>query len=274
MAYTFGAATGDDISHTTFSAGGNNTVSLFMGWFYPTTLTATRGLFSWSTVFGAEIDTTTSELRLRTDNTTDGQWTTTGVGLTLNEWKFIAVAATCSNTGPTAQWLVFSGTDVTAPSAVTVTQATAPAGNFVGSSSFTVGNRGVATQAFQGDIGPYLVVSQTTISGTTVPLPTQNAGSFTQSESDIIKNAIILPFWMGNQFPARLRTSGATNSSYLAAFVNLDLFVPVTQEVVTNTGDPFRGLTINGVTPSQNKSPRGYQTPAAQPWGGRPLSRR
>lgn len=277
MAYTFGAATGDDISHTTFSAGGNGNVSLFMGWFYPTTLTATRGLFSWGTIFGAEIDTTTTELRLRTDNTTDGQWTTTGVGLTVNQWQFIAAAVTCSNTGPAADWRVFSGTTDTAPSTtVTVTQATAPAGNFTSSTAFCVGNKGSAgTLAFQGNIGPYLATTQTTsANATTAPLPNATAGTFTQQEVDIIYTAIILPFWTGDQMPARLRTVGIQNSTYQTVFLNLDFVLPVTEEVTVSLNQPFRVPTISGATPSNDKSPRRYQTQATQPWGGRPLSRR
>ena len=64
MAYTFGAATGDDITWTDTGSswGTNGQAGLVCGWFFPTTLTATRGLFSVGTVHRIEIDATTSEI--------------------------------------------------------------------------------------------------------------------------------------------------------------------------------------------------------------------
>ena len=74
MAYTFGGATTDDITFASaITIGANSRAALICGWWYPTTLTATRKLWSANStgIVGAEIDTTTSELRLRSDNTTD-----------------------------------------------------------------------------------------------------------------------------------------------------------------------------------------------------------
>lgn len=155
MAYTFGGATGDDITLTTTgSAGGSAQTVLACGWFYPTTLTATRGYWSCGNTFGAEVDTTTSELRMKTQNaTTGGVWTTTGAGITTNKWWFIAWLFSCNNTGPTHAWRVWVGSIDAVPALVTVNNGTAPVGNFTGSTSRTVGNKGTGTLAFQGDIG-------------------------------------------------------------------------------------------------------------------------
>lgn len=274
MAYTFGAATGNDINWTTASSGGNSTVCLAAGWFYPTTLTATRGLFSYGNVCGVAIDTTTSELRLKTDNTTDGQWTTSGVGLAVDKWSFIAFMLTCSNTGPTAAWRVWSGTFETAPVERTVTQAVAPSGNFTAGTSFTVGNIGTGTIAFQGDIGPVLTCHPPAINSTTGFIQNAAAGAITQDEADDAYRNVVLPFWKGEPMPFRVRQYGLQTGSTMGAFLNLDNALPSTQEVVSGATLVSRAPTINGATPSQNRAPRVYETTAAQPWGGRPLSRR
>lgn len=274
MAYSFGAATSDDINFTTASSGGNSTLCLAAGWFYPTTLTATRGLFSYGNVCGVAIDTTTSELRLKTDNTTDGQWTTSGVGLVVNQWSFIAFMLTCSNTGPTAAWRVWSGTVETPPVEITVTQVVAPAGNFTGGTAFTVGNIGTGTLAFQGDIGPVITCHPPVNNTTTGFLQNAAAGAITQGEADDAYRKVVLPFWNGEPMPFRVRQYGLQTGSTMGAFLNLDLTLPVTQEIVSGLTLVSRFPTINGATPSNNRAPRFYQATAAQPWVGRPLSRR
>lgn len=268
MAYTFGGATGDDINWTTGSVGGTNTFGYAMGWFYPTTLTATRGLFSWGATCGVEIDTTTSELRLRTDNTTDGQWTTTGVALALNTWSFIAFALTCWNTGPSYGWRLWSGTADTAPVERTVTLATAPVGNFTGSTAFCVGNKGSAgTLAFQGDIGPVLVGTCGVNNATTNGIPNATGGAISQAEADFILSRLVLPFWAGEAAPKVIRNS---LGSGIAAFLDLDKVLPVTLELPSGATVVSRVPTINGATPSQNRCPRNYEPVPLHPWSGAP----
>jgi len=212
MAYTFGAATGDDITWVgTNTAFATNRLTLVCGWWYPTTLTATRGLWSFGNVAGAEIDTTTSELRLRTDNTTDGQWTTTGVGLTTNTWTFLAFMASCNNTGPAAAWRVWTATIDTFPTEVTVTSAVAPVGNFTGSTSFTVGNKGTGTVAFQGDIGEVVIYQSGSVSGILSPFNFATFGTITQAEADWALAEFVVPAFRGDVFSKRANNVSGAN---------------------------------------------------------------
>lgn len=256
MSYTCGAATGDDIAMSLASMGSTSTSCFVAGWWKPTTLTATRGLWSAGNIFGAAIDTTTSELRLRTDNTTDGQWTTTGVGLTVGEWKFLAFANSCNNTGPAAAWVVWSGTGGTAPQQVTVTQATAPNGNFTGSTAPVLGNKGTGTLAFQGEIGPAVFARHAASAFGYVP--TATVGTITADEADIVYRRLVLPIWAGIWCPPWLRQPRQGNGLGTAMFVtSLDLAGPHEVDVSTNAaGTPFGAITLNGVTLSQERCPR------------------
>src|SRR5688572_2512559 len=114
MSYTFGASVDDDINWAGDFNGFGGAIAcqlLLCGWFHPTTLTAGRGLFAFGDTSGAEIDTATAELRFRAlGATTTGQWTTSGVNLAVNEWKFIAVLNTVTNTGPSVAFRVWVGT--------------------------------------------------------------------------------------------------------------------------------------------------------------------
>lgn len=255
MSYTCGAATGDDIATVITQLGATATSCFVAGWWKPTTLTATRGLWSAGNIFGAEIDTTTSELRLRTDNTTDGQWTTTGVGLTVNQWKFLAFANSCNNTGPAAAWVVWSGTGETAPQQVTVTQATAPNGNFTGSTAVVLGNKGTGTLAFQGEIGPAVFARHaSSIQGF---VPTTTAGTIAQEGIDVIYERLVLPIWSGIWCPPWLRQPRLDNNLQQAAFLtSLDYAGPLKIEVKTNETPLFGDITLNGVTLSQERCPR------------------
>lgn len=263
MAYTFGAATGDDITIAMNGNMGATTISAFVcGWWYPTTLTATRGLWSAGNVFGAEIDTTTSEIRLRTDNTTDGQWTTTGAGLTVNTWSFLAFANSCNNTGPASAWRVWAGTLETPPVELTVTGAVAPVGNFAGNASFYIGNKGTGTLAFQGDICEVSYHRCTAGTGvTTHPLTIATTGTITNDEARYIFERVVMPCWAGEVLPEPLRSpknnlveeaghwSGLGGSQVIRRTRSTTLF---------SNALP----TINGATISLNGHPRPtYRTP-------------
>lgn len=268
MSYTCGAATGDDIATAILPAGiGATLTSCFIaGWWKPTTLTATRTLWSGANNFCAEINTTTSELRVRTANTTGGQWTTTGVNLTVNEWKFLAFANTCNNTGPTAAWVVWAGTNETIPQQVTVTQATAPNGNFQTSSNFVLGNKSPSsgTVAFQGEIGP--VVLARTAANVLGIVPTNTAGAFTAEEIDLMYTRIVLPVWAGEWCPPWFRQIRINDNQAIVSFyTSLDYASPQNVRMETGTGQPFGTITFSGVTLSQERCPRPMPQQALQP---------
>jgi hypothetical protein len=254
MSYTCGAATTDDLATGFNTVGANDTNCFVAGWWKPTTLTATRGLWSAGNIFGAEIDTTTSELRLRTDNTTDGQWTTTGVGLTVDQWKFLAFANSCSNTGPTASWVVWSGTNEVAPQRVTVTQATAPNGNFTGSANTYLGNKGTGTLAFQGQLGPAVFGrNPSSIFGY---VPTTTAGTIAQEGIDYVYANLVLPIWLGNWCPPALRLPRIRDAQQQGMLItSLDYAGPHELTVTSGTVS-FGSIGINGCTLSQERCPR------------------
>lgn len=255
MSYTCGASTSDDLAMTLTTIGGSGINVFVAGWWKPTTLTAACGLWSAGNIFGAEIDTTTSELRLRTDNTTDGEWTTTGVGLTVDEWKFLAFAFSCNNTGPAAEWVVWAGTGGTAPTQVTVTQAVAPSGNFIGSTAVVLGNKGTGAFAFQGEIGP-TVFARDTASTVLGFVPTATAGTIAQEGIDVVYYRLVLPIWSGIWCPPRLRWP-ATGSTTAMFVTSLDLAGPLEVDVITSgIGNPFDSIGRNGVTLSQERCPR------------------
>lgn len=251
MSYTFGGATADDIVVTSgLAAGGNGTAALFAGWWYPTTLTATRGYCSSGNVYGMEVDSATDELRFRTDNTTDGQWTTTGADITVNKWWFIAFLSTQNNTGPAAAFRCWVGTAENAPTEVTVTSAVAPIGNFTGNANRFVGNKGTGTLAFQGDVGWMTTIGSS--AGGTSGLNIGTAGAIADSEAEITLNKWVIPLWLGR--PVLWPTG---NSTLLFNAVHFPLG---NGGVVYHFSDDPADLnaiepTINGATFSHNRPP-------------------
>jgi len=197
MSYTFGAGTGDDINTASVLQYGNTNVTTFVaGWWYPTTLTLTRGYWSGGNTFGAEVDTTTSQLRFRTANgTTGGQWTTSGTAITTGKWWYMAFLNTNNNTGTAAAWRCWIGDAETAPVEQTVTVATAPSGTFVGNATAYLGNKGTGTVAFQGDIGWGVFISANTSIASILPIAT--AGAITNDEASLIYDRLAYPCWRG-----------------------------------------------------------------------------
>lgn len=222
MSWEFGSTTTDSLQFGLTNNHASGGTSLFVcGWWYPTTLTATRRLWSLAAVIGVEINTTTSELRLKTDNTTDGQWTTSGVNLTLNEWKFIAFFGTFTNTGPAAQWRVWAGTVETCPAEVTVSVAVAPVGNFVAASAFNLGNTQAGSVSWQGLIGNANTIVCSAGSLQNFPLPNTTSGTITNDEANIVFQQLVIPYWSGESFPHRVLHNAAGFSSESAS-INMD----------------------------------------------------
>lgn len=196
MSYTFGGATTNKYQISR-SAGIPNAVWLFCGWFKPTTLTAGNGLFSNGTgITGVAIAATTSELKSTTDHaTTDGVFTTSGLGLVVDVWQFIAILQTATTSAGACR--VWMGTVDTAPQEVTVTTTTAPVGATVVQSTMNVGQIGsVGTVAFQGVIEQCVLVVQAA-AGVAASLPVAAAGTIAQNEADQVLRQAVVPFWNG-----------------------------------------------------------------------------
>lgn len=256
VSYTFGGATSDDITWSLGPSVGATATAVFVcGWWRPTTLTATRGLWSCGNTFGAEIDATTDELRLRTDNTTDGQWTTAGVDLVANEWRYIAFANTCLNGTPSAAWRVWAGGISSAPIECTVTVATSPSGNFTGNANFYIGNKGTGTLAFQGQISDVLVCS-----GSTPSFAIAAHGAISNDEAGGIYRRLVWPTWLG--IHDLNITKGANPTATLGQGIDYfsGLYNGIVRRTQQGTGiqQGFVAPTINGATLSEENGPRPY----------------
>lgn len=269
MPYTYGAGTGDD---TTFvvgvSLGATAVPCLVTGWFYPTTLTATRKLWSANTtgIFGAEVDTTTSQIRLRSDNTTDGQWTC-NPAIVIDEWRFLAFLFSGLDTGPAGAWRVWSGTVDTPPVEHSVTVAVAPVGNFVGSTGFYVGNGGTGTLAYQGSIAQVSLIA-TSSTAALARLGIATAGTITQAEANRILTYIVTPLWEG--YPVHMTNFGGNSYASGVSAYALDLEGAVAPRALgghstTATINPIT-VTHNGATLSTLRAPRPLQVSPYNSW--------
>lgn len=211
MPYTYGGVVGSRCQWTaSLTQGGNGGLGVMTGWFLPTTLTATRRYFAYGAVFGARVASTTSEIEMLTDNaTTDGVRTTSGCGMVVDQWQFLAFIWAVSNTGPASNWRVYRGTVDTAPTEVTVNNTTAPVGNLTGSTTVGIGNDQNNSTAFQGDIA-HCSLFTTTTTGVSGPLGISAATTITQAEADRIRDTWIMPLWLGRPDLAFLNRTTAT----------------------------------------------------------------
>jgi hypothetical protein len=252
MSYTFGGATTDDIVATlNATAGADNRGGLIAGWWYPTTLTATRGLWSAGATFGAEIDTTTSELRLRTDNTTDGQWTTSGLGLVVNEWQFLAFLSATENTTVAGAWRVWRGTASQPPVIQTPSVAVSRSGNYTGNADLYAGNKGTGSLAFQGDIG-WLVSILSASQPDIKQFPRLAAsGVITDAEAAEVERRVVYPLWEGRPNAWEVDSP----SSYILSHYPLDQLGAPGFQVSTSLTTFDLALTINGATWTENQPP-------------------
>lgn len=260
MAYTFGGATSDDVAQNSFnSMFVDNGQQLITGWFYPTTLTADRTYWSFGDVANAlKVGATTSELSVVTDNvTTDGVWDTTGAGITVNKWWFIAVLVATENTTVAGAVRVWVGDEYTAPVEISVANTVARNGNYAPSSAFTVGNLGTGSVAFQGDI------DNINIWFTNVPFINNifsiaASGVITNTEAEFIFQRLILPTWLGN--PNLLyRVSGIAGGTINMISLTLDYpGSPQCYHFNNNNAAPMVVTipTVSGATFTGNRSAR------------------
>lgn len=256
MSYTFGGATADDIVCTSaLNMGADNSASFVAGWWYPTTLTATRGYWSAGNVFGAEVDTTTSEIRLRTDNTTDGQWVTSGAGIDVNRWWFLAFLAATENTTVAGAWRVWVGTADTAPVIQTPAVSVSRSGNYSGATTRYLGNKGTGTLAFQGDIGWGVFASTTTI-GINSPFYIGTSGAIADTEARLVEERWVLPLWRGMPNPLHMVTATQA-AAFSLVHMALDVLPAQARQWSSSTTPGGVGLavTVNGATYSQNEPP-------------------
>ena len=198
MAFTFGAGTGDDMTWTESASpwGSNRRSGVICGWYFPTTLTAGRALWSVGANHRAVIAATTSEINIFFDRATDTQWTTTGLGFAINQWHFIAVLMNSSNTGVVTNFKVWRSVGTDIPTAVSVAVVTAGTGNATSSTIPTIGNiSATGNSAFQGDIGRFDYVVGTANNA----FIANTNGSIDAEQERRIFEYVVLPIWQGKQ---------------------------------------------------------------------------
>ena len=253
MSYTFGgAATDDATSSTASNYGADNTSTLVCGWWYPTTLTATRGYWSAGNVFGAEVDTTTSDIRMRTDNTTDGQWLASPCNITTNKWWFIAWLNASENTTVAGYWRVWVGDIDTRPVEVPVTNPTARSGNYTGNSTFYLGNKGTGSLAFQGDIGWATIMGCAAV-GTSNPYTIGTSGVISNAEAENTYRRWIEPIYLGRPLLHQYPSQG--NATFSVAHFDLTRRAGIKCQWSHGLNPATDALTINGATFSDNQPP-------------------
>lgn len=264
MAYSFVASTSSDITWTESASnyGTSARSSLVCGWFYPTALTATRCLWGFGAVNRCEIATTTSEINLWLDRTTDSQHTTSGLGLAVNKWHFIAVLGSFFNTGVVTNYRVWRGVDAETPSLVTVNVTTGGAGNSTGSTTPTIGNAGaLGTVAFEGDIGRFDFVTAVTANA----LCRNATGLISADDEFAIFTQLVIPIWQG-RMPTFYGSGSETNNGLTHTVVDLDN--GAYGRTIRNAGSIAtmdRGLTVSGPTVSANRGPIGQRGPVSWP---------
>lgn len=263
MAWTVGGAGSDDMTWAIQNpTGGTTTSGIVCGWVYPTTLTAGRGIWGFGNTMGAEIDTATSELRFKSQRATaNGEFTTTGAGLAVNTWRFLA--AFFSFTGTTGDsWAAWSGDENNAPVPLTVTQAVAPNGTATGSTNFYLGNKGTsATLAFQGDIGNHVLYRSGMPAGANHEFGITTYGTHTQASIDMVYNRFVLPAWLGDVFsPYSVNSNFGTTNNYECLAFDMDEGAAVNaKRFVSGSPPPHLLGTFNGVTKSARRSPNPFR---------------
>ena len=265
MAYTFGAATGDDITWTESASnyGASARSSLVCGWWYPTTApTATRCLWSFGATNRCAIATTTSEISLFLDRTTDAQHTTSGLGLAVNRWHFIAVLGSFFNTGAVTNYRVWRGVDAETPSLVTVNVTTAGAGNSFVNTVATIGNASSSgTVAFQGHIGRFDFVTAVTADA----LCRNSTGLISAADEFAIYTQLVIPIWQG-RMPTFYGSGTQSNNGVTHTVVDLDN--GLYGRTIRNAGSIVtmdRAVSALGATVSANRASISKIGPISQP---------
>lgn len=265
------SATGNRYSLTglTNAVGAASSATLFAGWFLPTTLTAGRGYWSAGTITGIEVGTTTSEVIGRIQSLTNGVYTSSGAGIAVGNWYFIAHYLDATNTGPNSVHKLWVGKIDSPPREVTFTQTTQPVGAFTSATIVTFGNKGNAGNvAFQGDVGNCFFATQSTNTGGPFNLLSYGPGgkgvAEIANESAGLLNNFILPWWSGETFPQRGRdySFSATTADRFTMYAFLSDFDGAVSQTTalsfqSGVGTSVLTPTSSGTAVSRNRTPRG-----------------
>lgn len=272
MPCVFGGSTTDDINYTVANTWtGTGWQHLVVGWYRPTTLTAGRVYFGNSNTVGLRIGSTTSELQFVTDHTTDGVWDTSGAGITVDVWHFIAVYWCGFNTGPADDTAFWVGTLENPPVEISRTQTTAPVGNHTNNNIVAVGNQGsTGSVGFQGEIANWQHIGGNS-TGANSLFQQASSGTLDTAAKENVYRTYILPLWQDNSLlwqPVRSVANVPSENSALLYHPGLPSYLDVSVSGATLRLD--QAISINGVTAAQTECPR----PLIQPFASKQYVRR
>lgn len=253
--YTFGGASTDAVVvNTLVTMAGDNRQHLLTGWFRPTTLTSGRYLWGMGTSFsGVYLHSTTDELVLRANRaTTSSEYTTSGVDLVVNEWRFVAVLSTHENTGTLDGWRVWAGSVSTPPAECTVTSSTSGVSTLTGSSDqLTIGNRASSSLAFQGQIADVrFAVTSAAVGNNVHPFLTQTSGAIADDEAAYVLERFVLPAWAGRSWELQRGRNLVIQLGWWPGYLDAPLFRTGTASVADPTAAPtYTGVTFSAIGP-------------------------
>ena len=212
---------------------------------------------TWGALTGLEIGATTSEFVVRYGSaTTNGQWTTSGVNFTQNEWKYVAMLMLMGGSVSIRLW---TGTSTQSPLEIPITASVTPAGTLASNANFYLGNRGTSTtQAFQGDIGNcwYALHSGTAVGRGPLNF-SSTANNITDDEASWHYQNYVMPVWRGNPSPFSgggtvQMQAGAWETGY---FVLDHVNAPRVVRRLASLQTLATEMTVNGATQSAQRSP-------------------
>lgn len=253
--YQFGGGATDAVvldTLTTMAA--DNRQHLVTGWWRPTTLTAGRYLISTGVAnSGVYCHSTTDELVLRVDRTTDSEFTTSGVDLAVDEWRFLAFLSAHENTGALDAWRVWAGGLDAPPVACTVTPSVTGSGNATGGTTLTLGNNAAGSVAWQGQIADVRYVVTSAATGNSAHLfLTQTSGAIANDEADYVYQRFVLPAWEGRSWQQQIGRHLVVQFGWWPGFEGS----PWWRTGTANAVDPTAVPTYTGVTVSPEGPPR------------------
>lgn len=268
MAYTFGAATGDDATWTDSSSpwGATARSGIIAGWFYPTTLTPGRALWSVGADNRCLISPSGTEIDIFVRRSTaNSQDRTLGLNLVTQQWTFIAILASHQNTGAVDNFRIWRGFGTDIPTLVPLD--TPPvAGTGTGlttATTITVGNvQATGALAFQGDIGRFDYIVATVANA----LCQNTSGLISADDEFAIYTNIVFPIWQGG-FPTFYGSGQNSNNGITHSVLDLDNRGGYVRSI-RNGGSIItmdRSVAISGATISQNRAPIGQMRPVAWP---------
>lgn len=247
MPYTFGAASSHYMSKPVGSGVyGGSQHYLMAGWYYPTTLTAARGLWGGSTTATVRVGATTSEIEwIRDLATTDAVYSSSGAGITTNKWWFIAMLLDSSGTNNFVVYWI--GDEQTVPVQVSGTSLVSGSGGAATTSTLVAGNSiAGGSTSFQGHIAN-LFLLQATANTILNGLGFQPSGATTQADIDRTYGKYVLPLYRGefNKF----FNHGLSTAQSGSAAQNFVLFWPMREgaRIIGFDGLSGASMVINAV---------------------------